>query len=230
MSVAERIPFVADELHRLLPRGPLWNFRDGSIARRVLEGLAYPFAYAEELFDRFLVECDPRTTVDMLPDWERVYGLPDRCTTTSTSLVARRAAVLQLMRSPVGQTEAEIATVVHAFGLPCVVESHLESMCGLMECGDLLYDVNWSHSLTVHLPDPPVVFFEADWSGADDPLAEWVGDALQCAVGRVAPAHAALVYVYDLPNGDYQPWDPWEAQLVPANAAPSAPQVSIEEG
>lgn len=218
------------EFERLEPRGPVWIPRPDAVWSKLLLGLALPFVVLEQVLGRFVQEADPRTTTDLLPDFERVYGLPDACTTTSTSLIARRAEVLRKMRAPVGQSEPAIASVVHALGLPCTVESHRLAVIDELEIGDYLYDEAWAHSLTIHLPDPPVVFFQADFSGAGDPLAEWVGELLECAVERVAPAHAALVFAYDIPQTDYQPWDPWEPTLEPADARAAVPAPAIEEG
>jgi uncharacterized protein YmfQ (DUF2313 family) len=227
-TVASRIPAAADEVERRLPPGPAWLFRDGSLARRLLEAAAVPLAWLEERILRLLEESDPRTTVELLPDFERVYGLPDSCAPTATSLVARRAAVVRKINAPVGHTNEAIASVVHAFGLPCTVESHRVAAAGLAEIGDELTDEAWANSLTVHLPDPPVVWFEADWSGAGDPLAEYVGEQLECAVERVAPAHLVLVFQYDEPIGDYQPWQPLELNVEPAELASSVGVPELE--
>lgn len=228
MSVAERIPAIAAQLRRLLPRGLAWNFVAGSVADKLLNGLALPGAYVEELSARMIEEADPRTTVEWLPDFERVYGLPD-CSSTSTSLVARRAAVVARINAPIGQTVLALEQVVGAFGLQVQVEQHKLSLIDEAEIGDYLSDEPWVHTLSIHLPDPPVVLFEADWSGAGDPLVDDARDALECALRSVAPAHAVLQFLYDLrvePN--YQPWDPWEANVLSATAAPAVPMPTLE--
>lgn len=226
-TLEEHVERCATELRQISPRGPLWNFREGGVADRTRLALANPVALVHSILERVLREADPRTAVDALPDFERVFGLPDGCAATSTSLIARRAAVLQRMSAPLGQTEVDIENAVKSFGLDCVVESHRESLAGEAAIGDLLTNEAWSHSLTIHLPDPPVVFFEAEWSGAGDPIAEDVSSAVECAVQRLAPAHAALVFEYDLPNSGYQPWDPWEVTPQPADAraVPMAPEL-----
>lgn len=229
MTIADRLPTIAAEFRRLLPRGPIWEFALGSIADLALTGLSLPIAAVEDLVDRFVLEADPRTTVEFLPDFERVYGLPD-CTATSTSLVARRAAVLRKMNSPIGQTEAALISVVQNFGLNCEIDTFDAAVIDEAEIGDMLYDEAWEHALEFHLPNPPVVFFEADWSGAGDPLAEDVTDALECALAAVAPAHAVLLFTYDLPlPSGYQPWDPWEAAPLRAEIEVGAPAPLIEE-
>jgi uncharacterized protein YmfQ (DUF2313 family) len=229
MTVAERIPAVASEWRRLLPRGVAWAFPTDGVADRLLHALSLPAAYVEELAARCLDEADPRTTVEWLPDFERVYGLPD-CTTTASSLVARRAAVVSKMNAPIGQTAAALITVAAAFGLECTIESYPLAVIDEAEIGDELFDEPWVHTIGVHLPNPPVVFFEADWSGAGDALAEDVTEAIECAINRVAPAHAVLWFQYDLPRADgYQPWDPWEAAAERAVVETGAPAPELEE-
>lgn len=229
MTVAERIPAVVSEWRRLLPRGVLWSFAVGSIADRLLHGLALPVAYVEELAARVIEEADPRTTVEWLPDWERVLGLPD-CSIVATSLVARRAAIVSKLNAPLGQTDGALIVVAAAFGFECQIERFPLAVIDEAVIGDYLYDEPWVHTIGVHLPNPPVVFFEADWSGAGDPLAEDVTEAIECAIEKVAPAHALLLFIYDLPRADgYQPWDPWEAQAPRAVITPAVRQATLEE-
>lgn len=228
-DVASRIEVLADDLELALPRGPAWNWRPNSNWRKLLEGLVVPLAWFEALADRLLFESDPRTTTELLPEFERSYGLPDCTSAGGSSIVARRAALVARI-TPLGQTRAAIETAVGFYGIECEVEQHKVAVIDDAEIGDELTDEAWANALTVHLPVTPVVFFQADWSGAGDALVEDVSSALECLVDRIAPAHLVLVFQYDLPGGDYQPWEPFELTLQTADLAPQPIAPAIVEG
>jgi uncharacterized protein YmfQ (DUF2313 family) len=80
-------------LKALLPLGPAWIFEAGSEMLNLLEGMSYSFLRVANRAKDLLEEFDPRTTFELLPDWERVLGLPGTNPTPPTTLAARRAAV-----------------------------------------------------------------------------------------------------------------------------------------
>lgn len=90
-------------LVQLLPRGDAWNFDPEGVERKLLRGLAVEPARVEDRLRQLLREIDPRTATELLEDWERVLGLPEKCGTPPTSLDARRlAAFTKLTRRPSG--------------------------------------------------------------------------------------------------------------------------------
>lgn len=90
-------------LVQLLPRGDAWNLDPEGVVRKLLRGLAVEPARVEDRLRQLLREIDPRTATELLEDWERVLGLPEKCGTPPTSLDARRlAAFTKLTRRPSG--------------------------------------------------------------------------------------------------------------------------------
>jgi hypothetical protein len=73
----------AQMLLSLLPQGVAWSRDVGTVMVRGLWGLAQYWGFvdgrAADLLER---ESDPRQTVELLPDWERAWGLPDRASPT----------------------------------------------------------------------------------------------------------------------------------------------------
>ena len=64
---------------KLLPRGILWTVRTGSVWEGLLRGLGAEMANADERVVDFLRESDPRTSDEVLRDWERVLDIPGAC-------------------------------------------------------------------------------------------------------------------------------------------------------
>ena len=66
---------------------------------KVVKGLAQFWgdvvdARAADLLER---ESDPRSTIELLPDWERNWGLPDPCYTSPQSIDERQRALVMRM-------------------------------------------------------------------------------------------------------------------------------------
>lgn len=83
-----------ERLWALLPRGPIWEARAGSNLRKLLTALAQEPSRAYQRDQDLLAEMDPRTTTELISDWERVVGLPDSCLAeVPTDLQERRDLV-----------------------------------------------------------------------------------------------------------------------------------------
>lgn len=90
-------------LVQLLPRGPAWNLDPAGDLRKLLRGAGTELARVEQRAAELVEEIDPRTTTEMIEDWERALGLPEKCGTPPTTLQGRRlAAYTKLTSRPVG--------------------------------------------------------------------------------------------------------------------------------
>jgi uncharacterized protein YmfQ (DUF2313 family) len=81
----------AQRMISMLPQGPAWSRDPGTNMIRGVSGLAQYYGFvdgrAADLLER---ESDPRQTVELLPDWEKAWGLPDPCFPNATSIEERR--------------------------------------------------------------------------------------------------------------------------------------------
>src|SRR5262245_16781055 len=88
----------ATGLANLLPEGLAWPRHVESVTMKVVTGLANIWGYvdgrAADLLER---ESDPRITIELLPDWERNWGLPDPCYTAPQTVGERQRALVQRM-------------------------------------------------------------------------------------------------------------------------------------
>ena len=83
-------------LQKHLPLGVLWiAYRTpGKNAYKLLASLAQAFEDAWGALCGLAAELDPRTTEQMLPEWERALSLPDVCLPTAGTLAQRRSLLL----------------------------------------------------------------------------------------------------------------------------------------
>lgn len=93
LEPADRSQEVID---RHLPLGMAWEMfrRVGSTAWRLLWALAQPFEDAWEALCRVQTEIDPRTTTELITEWETAVGLPDSCLPEAMTIEERRAWVM----------------------------------------------------------------------------------------------------------------------------------------
>jgi hypothetical protein len=78
----------ARQLKQLLPRGLLWRLDPGSWLSKLLLAISDELARIDGRAEVLVNEWDPRTAVETLPEWERIFGLP------STGTTAQRQAAI----------------------------------------------------------------------------------------------------------------------------------------
>lgn len=193
-----------DHLRALLPRGRAWAFGPDSIMRRFLHGLAEEFARADGRIDALIEEADPRTTLELLPDWERIAALPDSCTGVSGTIVERQAALRQKLIGQGGQSIAYFVELGAALGYIISIVEHRPARCGMARVGDNLNGLDWTFAWTVRV-EP----FDGDLPTEQELIARaQIGDRLgvrlrgvgstdiECVIRRASPAHTTVLFQY----------------------------------
>ena len=165
------------QLQALLPIGRAWPRESGAQMTQLLAAMAEEYARADGRGIDLLTELDPRTTVEMIGDWETLLGLPDACTPIADTLEDRRLAVIQRLVSLGGQSRAFFVDLADRLGYLAEVEEHAEAQIG-DHIGDRLNGVAWAFAWTLRTL-PPI---------ADDPFG------LQCQVRRGKPAHTEVLF------------------------------------
>lgn len=123
---------------KLLPTGAAWPRDPGSDLMRYNRAQADLWGLvvdprAADLLER---ETDPRYTIEMLPEWERAFGLPDPCNNESETIETRRAALLHRITVEGGQSRAFFLSVADELGYDIRIYEYLPYQCGISECGD----------------------------------------------------------------------------------------------
>lgn len=88
----------------LLPSGAAWPRAADSVATELARGLTREFERVDDRAAQLLLEMDPRTTTELIEDWERVTGLPDPCVKyIPATIEGRRQAVSARLLARGGQ-------------------------------------------------------------------------------------------------------------------------------
>ena len=202
-------------LAALLPQGIAWPRWPTTIIMRVVYGLAGIMGFcdsrAADLLER---ESDPRQTVELLPEWERAWGLPDPCYAEPLGIAERQRHLVLRMTLLGGQSRAFFIGVAAFLGYTITISEYRPWMVGLDRCGDsrmLLPDGSlseWPHYgigdpvmrfyWTVHVHAVRLVWFRAaaGQAGIDPHLRIALATDLECVLNRWKPAHTMILFDY----------------------------------
>ncbi len=114
---------AVDILLRHLPMGSAWiTWRmPGKTAYRMILALADTYDRATSALCRLAEELDPRTTIDMIPEWETALGLPDTCLPSAATLAERRGLVILRLSHRRWTTASDWHQLAALFGLEIVI-------------------------------------------------------------------------------------------------------------
>lgn len=122
---------------KLLPQGEAWPRHPESLFYKVCAGLAEYWGFvdsrAADLLER---ESDPRQTIELLPDWERNWGLPDPCYEAPQSIDERQLALVMRMTMLGAQSREFFIGVAAQIGYTITITEYRTWVVGLDRCGD----------------------------------------------------------------------------------------------
>lgn len=142
-------------------------------------------------------EIEPRTTVELLADWERVAGLPDACVASagvSQTPAQRRSALVGRLTTLGGQTQAYFVALAAALGY-IVTVTEAREMTVEDDVEHPTQEQPWPFVWKVNAALNTVTELLVEDS-VEDPLAWWGNALLECVLSRLRPAHTHLLFAY----------------------------------
>jgi uncharacterized protein YmfQ (DUF2313 family) len=186
-----------NQLQQLLPPGYAIPATEGTEAYLLLDGIAQELARVDGRAEVLISEANPATTTELLPDWERVAGLPDECSNGADSTIeARRRALLAKLTATGGQSAAYYIQVAKALGYDVTITEFHPFRVGMSQVGDALTNGDWQFTWRINAPETTVMSFKVGLSVVGDPLATWGNDMLECYMNKLKPAHTILLFGY----------------------------------
>lgn len=206
----------AQQFLSLLPTGQAWPGEPDSTLVKGCDGLAQYWGFvdgrAADLLER---ESDPRATIELLPDWERAWQLPDPCFPEATTIAARQAMLVLKMTLVGGQSRAFFEGIAEWLGYEIRIQEWAPFMAGISEAGDTrdeFGDYRWyigppemRFYWTVHVGQTQLFWFRAGSgeAGVDHHLEIGVATDLECLFQRWKPSHTQVLFDYSgLAAGD----------------------------
>jgi uncharacterized protein YmfQ (DUF2313 family) len=124
-------------LTNLLPQGLAWPRWPDTVLMQVVHGLACVWEFVDNrAADLLEIESDPRFTVELLPDWERNWGLPDPCYTAPQTVADRQRALVGRMTLLGGQSRQWYINFAKFLGYTITISEYRTFVVGIDRCGD----------------------------------------------------------------------------------------------
>ncbi len=183
-----------DQLLALQPPGDALPGDPGSNWVKLLLALADEFARVETRGEALLEEADPNTTVELLPDWERVVGLPDTCVPGDQTSEQRRNALVARIARTGGISRQHLIDAAAYLGYTITITEFLPHSVD-SDVDYPLYGADWAFAIQVNAPSITVHFLTVD-SDVDAPLAWWGNEQLECTMRRNKPGGRFILFAY----------------------------------
>lgn len=193
------------QLAALLPRGRAWPRENGTALMQLMQAegdeLARIDGRASDLFE----EADPRSTLELIEQWEHVAGLPDGCIAAPDSIAERRAAIQARITAQGGQSVPYFVELAATIGFAVTIDEFAPFRIG-GNVGSLLYDEPWAHVWRVNVQPPAIDsgygltlrYFRVGASAVGERLVGFGSLDLECILRRAAPAHSIVIFAYDI--------------------------------
>ena len=118
MAAIREAKLYEAQLRTLLPVGPAWDPEQVPELDAILAGLSQELARIDARAFDLINELDPAGVSELVPEWEKVMGLPDPCLGESPTFEDRRLAVRQRLVAVSGQNKAYFIEIAIRQGYP----------------------------------------------------------------------------------------------------------------
>lgn len=196
-KVARTAEQYREQLKALLPPGRAISRDSGSTVEKLLDAMSQELARLDTRGIDLVVDANPLTTSELLPDWERVAGLPDTCGgAQSETLQGRRADLVAKLSGSGGQSRAYFIALAASLGYTITITEFRPFRAGQSQAGDQLTNGEWIFTWQVNAPETTITNFRAGQSQAGEPLRTWGNERLECAIESLKPAHTHVLFAY----------------------------------
>src|SRR5262245_26602317 len=205
-----------DAFLQRLPQGPAWaKHALDSVLWQTVDGLCNYWGSVDgRAADLLETESDPRKTVELLPDWERNWGLPDPCLKDRDLTIEERQIILvSWMTLLGGQSRDFFLWAAHTIGYDyiTVIGEHSPFMFGVSWFGDTRVPENkmiprWEIGApemrfywNIHVGPRLCVWWRFGQAifGVDPHCNIDLAEDLECVLNRWKPAHTQIVFEYE---------------------------------
>lgn len=161
----------------LLPQGPAW---EGDSLKQFLAVVVREFSRIEWRARRLIEESDPRTTQELLAEWEALAGLPACGGPGPDTVAGRQQALVAKLTQNLSPTPATFVALAESLGYTGVsVVSNADPFTCISDCNDSLYGGPWIFTFTIVV----------DASSEND-------STLECLAEALAPVHTTVLFQY----------------------------------
>lgn len=191
-------------ISQLFPTGKVWDQKEesGSNLKNLIDSLAVEPCRIDERALALIEEVDPRTTDELLTDWERLMGLPDDCDEEPQNLTKqqRRDRIVQVLSMEGGQYPNFFVQLAANFGFTITaddISDNVPFLAGGARAGDRLTNGPWIYTFIIRLPFTEATKFLAGQGRAGDRLEDFSNPTLECLIDKHKPAHTIAIFTFE---------------------------------
>ena len=185
-----------EQIHALLPAGRAWPEEADTTLDALVRAMAAQVAEVDRSASNLLADILPSTTFNLLPDWERVAGLPDICSVLGSSITIRRASLLENLVTKPTLHVTEFERIGRTFGTIITVEeldqARADAIAGLDTTNG-----KWRFVWWIGIPLSADLRYLRMTSRVNERFATFDRNTeMECRLENAAPAHTHLVVGY----------------------------------
>jgi uncharacterized protein YmfQ (DUF2313 family) len=179
---------LIEALTRCLP--PVSYDPQADTIKAELQSTAAPLTAALRSADQVRVEQDPAGAQLSVPDWERVYSLPDPCAGISSSIERRRADIVNKISARGNLSPAQMISVAEQIGyVGAEVHEFGPANCAGPSDQAIYEEADWRFVWALKVPQTLLIEQLSCTSPCDGPIRRWGNEPIFCAISRYKPAH-----------------------------------------
>lgn len=154
------------------------------------------------LIDGIVLEMFPDTCTTTLEDWERVYGLPDKCLEKLNPTTAMRRAFLLAKYNDKGgiKNEDYIARVKFLLGIDVTISEYTPATCE-DPCDVPVFGDEWRYVWQVNSEETAAIWYASCIDTCEDPLDFYDNSVLECVIKTHEPAGTFPLFAYGVIDG-----------------------------
>lgn len=194
-----KVDFYKEQIKKLLPKGKLWEAAPGTYLDKFLEGFAVELSRIDDRAQKLLEEADPRTTLELLDEWEAMTGLPDDCTGAEVTINDRRSAVLAKLTFNQSTNKQFYVDLANSLGYEIDLDDVITYNPFRVgdRVGERLNGMAWAHAFGLVLGENTTRLFRVEESVVGERLVEFGDATLECLIERYKPAHSSVLFNYE---------------------------------
>ncbi len=186
-----------DLILKLLPRGRAWTRDSDSWTFKFAWAMGEEFARLDARVRRLLKEIDPRYSDELLPEFEREYGLPDECSVISSDIDQRRRDLIAQITASGGQSAQYFIDIFEEAGTPITI-TYSEPLRVGDRAGSRVRSRGYRHIWNVNIPSDSFNYFTVGTGVAGDYLVTVSNDTnVVCFLNKNKPAHTVINYTFN---------------------------------
>ncbi|OGC76295.1 hypothetical protein A2619_05770 [candidate division WWE3 bacterium RIFOXYD1_FULL_39_9] len=183
----------------LFPRGRAWSRDVNSVLYKLSNAHAEELTRIDIRSGDLLIERDTRKTYDLLTDHERDLGLPDECSSVSSTITERRSTAFAKFVSEGGLNKQAYIDLAEDLGFTITITEFKPFWCGLgvsgEGCGNQSNIFYWQVNTYINPDD--WIYFTSGSSQCGDMLSVVAGTVeQQCVLNKHKPAHTIIIFEY----------------------------------